>query len=806
MDAEIIPGAVPIEPIAGTIGTLIEPSAELNRLRSRLRRNGYMPVPVRGKRPTMRDWVQNCQLADDAEIGAWSKRYPDCTNTGLLTGQLLAIDIDVLDERLVKKIENLIPKHLGPTPLKRVGKAPKSMLFFRTENAFKKRKTPDFIGPDDSKHCVEVLGDGQQCVAFGLHPETQKAYTWPNKSPLDVKFSELPVVTEAIVMDLLNEIELLLNASYLDTKKEVKRRETTGGHAGRNNCVAPTKDIVRDALKFYRNDDLSYDDWIRIGFVLYSAFGDEGRDIWEDWSAESSKNDPEETAKKWPSFATVRGITIKTLYYHAFQGGWQQRDGEPRIANPNSSDARPVSGLPEIRVVAGELPRAVDQAEEALIASGPELYQRGGAVVRVANMPIKVVGGLPIVARRIILVDNPYMRECMNRSAQFLRYDKKARDWLITDCPGDISTTYLSRKGNWRIPVLTGITNCPTLRRDGSLLGSPGYDRQTGLLFDPEGCEFQLGETAPSLEEALAAMSHLLSLISTFKFVSDADRSVALSGILSALIRISVDAVPMHAFTAPVAGSGKSMLVDIISIIVSGQRAAVMSQGQDDEEMEKRLGASFLAGDPLITIDNCEQPLGGQLLCQALTQTRVKIRVLGKSEQMELPTTACVFATGNNLTLAGDMTRHALLCSLDTGQDRPELIEYDTNPLDDALAYRAVYVAAGLTILRAYHNAGRPNRPSALGSFEQWSDWIRGAIIWLGLADPCETMERVRRDDPKRHELRGILVRWGNSAIAVEPVSVSQLIHIAARDVEFFDTLRGIAPDGQNISSVRPDG
>jgi hypothetical protein len=63
--------------------------------------------------------------------------------------------------------------------------------------------------------------------------------------------------------------------------------------------------------------------------------------------------------------------------------------------------------------------------------------------------------------------------------------------------------------------------------QDGSLLATPGYDKQTGLLFDPEGCAFQIGETAPSRKEALVAMSHLLSLVSTFKFVSDGDRSVA---------------------------------------------------------------------------------------------------------------------------------------------------------------------------------------------------------------------------------------------------------------------------------------
>jgi putative DNA primase/helicase len=275
----------------------------------------------------MQDWVNKCRQADDAEIRAWSKRYANSTNTGLRNGQLVPIDIDVLDERLADKIEALTLEVLGGTPLKRIGKAPKRMFFFRAEKPFKKLQTSEFIAPDGSKHRVEVLADGQQCVAFGLHPDTQKPYTWPNKSPLDVKLSELPEITEAAAMDLLKKIELLLGASYLATKKEITRREKTGGHAGTINCQTPTKDVVREALRYCRNDDLSYGDWIRIGFALYAGLGDGGRDIWEEWSAQYSTNDPEETAKKWPSFASARSISIKTLCYYAFRGGWRQRGG-----------------------------------------------------------------------------------------------------------------------------------------------------------------------------------------------------------------------------------------------------------------------------------------------------------------------------------------------------------------------------------------------------------------------------------------------------------------------------------------------
>jgi hypothetical protein len=60
----------------------------------------------------------------------------------------------------------------------------------------------------------------------------------------------------------------------------------------------------------------------------------------------------------------------------------------------------------------------------------------------------------------------------------------------------------------------------------------------------------------------------------------------------------------MHGFDAPVAGAGKSKLVDIASILARGCEAGVIAQGEDREEAEKRLSTLLMRGDPIIAIDN----------------------------------------------------------------------------------------------------------------------------------------------------------------------------------------------------------
>ncbi|WP_198384965.1 hypothetical protein [Roseomonas sp. KE2513] len=261
------------------------------------------------------------------------------------------------------------------------------------------------------------------------------------------------------------------------------------------------------------------------------------------------------------------------------------------------------------------------------------------------------------------------------------------------------------------------------------------------------------------------------------------------------------------------------MLVDLASVIASGREAGVIAQGKTEEELEKRLGALLLAGDQVIAIDNCEAPLGGEFLCSMLTQTVVRPRILGRSEAPELPANAMVTATGNNLVLVGDMTRRAVLCQLDPKEERPELRTFDTNPIAAVKADRARYLVAALTVLRAYHVAQRPNAPNPLGSFADWGNWVRGALIWVGQADPVDTIEEARDLDPKLDMLVAVLTQW-SKVVGGADVSVRDLIEAATAQrstslgafqhskpeflhPDFREALLAVAGDGGAVNSRR---
>ena len=770
----------------------IAPADALTNLRLALYDNAYHPVPVlgphvatkaAGKRPVMKSWEAVCATADEAEITRWTNAQRNCTNTGLLCGTLIGVDIDLLDADKAKHLTALACNMLGATPAKRIGRAPKILLAYRTDEPFDKIQTPEFHMLDGMVARVEVLATGQQFVGFGIHPDTKAPYHWPESSPLDVALLDLPAVSKDSCAAFIAAADGYLRQVGAQTKADTRDVERDGRKiAGLRRLEPPSFELVQEALSYIPNEDLCYDEWIRVGLALFAAVGGQGRVLWEEWSALAAKNDAAFSSDKWDSFSEVRSITVGTLFWLARSNGW-------RVEKPHRPKATPMQmdpdsyvpeddGRPTIKVFAGFLHETIDKAEGALMQAKLGYYQRGSMVVRPAMVPVNISGGKIIDAPRLVDVKAHHMAEALTRAAKWERFDKRAEEWLRTDCPHKIAETFLAREGQWRLPVLTGMITCPTLRADGSILDLPGYDPQTGLLFDPQECRFPSIPREPDRDTALRALDFLNDLISTFPFVSDADRAVALSGILTALVRRSLATAPLHGFNAPTAGTGKSMLVDLASIIATSRPAPVIAQGKSEEEMEKRLGAALIAGDVLIAIDNCEEPLGGELLCQTLTQTSLKVRILGKSLNAEVPSNAAIFATGNNLTFEGDMTRRAIRATLDAEVERPELRSFERDPLVMVKEHRGEYVAAGLTVLRAFHIAGRPTQRTPLGSFGDWSSWVRDALIWLGEADPCATMEEMRGADPKLEALSAVLEHW-HAVIGETPINVRELINRA---------------------------
>jgi hypothetical protein len=460
---------------------------------------------------------------------------------------------------------------------------------------------------------------------------------------------------------------------------------------------------------------------------------------------------------------------------------------------------------PQIQIIDGEGPRVITEAEEALLSAGDELYNYGGQAVRPVLTKLKASGKRETTAWRLIPVTSWHLMDRMSCAAQFLRYNASKKEFVPTNCPDWVAKTYLyGREHKWKLPLLSAVTNTPFLRTDGSICETPGYDPATGILFKTSD-SFPPIPPNPTRAEAAAALTDLDQIISTFPFVTGADRSVVLSGFLTVLDRRSMATAPLHALTAPQAGTGKSLLMDTIAMLATGDAMPVIDQPRKDEEFEKRLNSALLAGNALIAIDNCDRPLQGSFLNVTLTQQYREVRILGGNQQPTIPMNATLFANGNNLVVASDLTRRVLLCSMDAGCERPELREFATDVLAYVRQHRSRLVVAALTVLRAWHVSGENFPLTTLGSFDDWTQRVRKPLVWLGHPDPCDTMATVREEDPDASQWRTVVSQWKQHLGTSSTFTVQEIIGRAINIVEFHTALRTVAgsKNGQLVDNAR---
>ncbi|EJC75544.1 bifunctional DNA primase/polymerase famiily protein [Rhizobium leguminosarum bv. trifolii WSM2012] len=201
----------------------------LGDLRRQLIANGYVPVPVDGKRPKIKGWSKFRPKPE--QIDGQIRAYPDHKNTGIICGDIVAIDIDVPDANAAEHLSKLalaLPD--GDRALQRIGRAPKVTFIFRTSAARRKKITGKYVvnGHDCQ---VEILGDGQQFVAFGIHPDTGKAYEWVGNSPLDVPFGDLPEIHAETIDAFVAEADAHLASIGTAVNKTTEPRisQATGG-------------------------------------------------------------------------------------------------------------------------------------------------------------------------------------------------------------------------------------------------------------------------------------------------------------------------------------------------------------------------------------------------------------------------------------------------------------------------------------------------------------------------------------------------------------------------------------------------
>ena len=491
---------------------------------------------------------------------------------------------------------------------------------------------------------------------------------------------------------------------------------------------------------------------------------------------------------------------------------------------PDSDDGRPVVVLDHrhdlhINDVLGHIGRLTwgDKEKPSGRDDSFAVYQRGGVLVNVIDEVkpdgktpdgrVRIAKGTarirqlpPAVLDPIITATVRLVREKTTADGEILQSDCSPPGWLID---GIIKRGYYADT----VPTLEGIATAPTLRRDGSILQTLGHDAATGLIYRPT-ISFGPVPTDVRKCDAQSAASSLADIVRDFPFQSENDKAAWVAMLLSMIARPAIDGqVPLFAITANVRGSGKSMLVDVASIIAYGHTAARTAYVARDDEMRKQITAVAMEGSPAVLIDNIDRQFGSASLDAVLTSGRWQDRVLGENRTINLEMKTVWMATGNNLTFRSDMSRRVLPIRLDSELEAPESRSdfRVANLLDYTRRCRPSLVSDALFILRGYFAAGCPSPDSKrFGSYESWGKIVRGAVVWAGLADPFATLEYAKQNDDAGGALRLLvagLLEMDDGKGGLTTAEIIQRLHDTKENPETHSEMRELV--SEHLS--RPD-
>jgi hypothetical protein len=414
---------------------------------------------------------------------------------------------------------------------------------------------------------------------------------------------------------------------------------------------------------------------------------------------------------------------------------------------------------------------------------------------------------------KILTTDKFSLQYLVGGITQFYHWCKKTNsdDYqrVDDDPPINILSAVLSLGSSRGLKPLDSVISAPTIRLDGSLLDTPGYDTATRLLLNSDGKHPHI-PSQPTGEEAQRALETIWEPFKDFPFVDALDRAVHLAALLTTAVRPVLPTAPAFSYDAPVQGSGKTLLASCVSVLATGAEPETLPpiSARDDEEIRKRLFAELRGGARVIFWDNVVGTLDSPAMAALITSSNYGDRVLGQSIKSTVPNRAMLLLTGNNFSAAGDLARRILIARINPETDRPFAREFSVNPLAVCRTYRQEMIAAALTLIRYHLQFEVSLGKGRLASFEDWDRLVRQTVIRANELLPgqfADVMDRVmlnQEGDPEQESLGQLLRSW-REVFGDRQLTAQELLHHlegngpfpTEAERELYDAIKELSPN-----------
>lgn len=451
---------------------------------------------------------------------------------------------------------------------------------------------------------------------------------------------------------------------------------------------------------------------------------------------------------KWDERHSADGKTYGELTMSkVVRGAVRQPDGTPEpdedgsIA-PDKVDAR----NKRVIIVNGRDPHDVGTDMLNVLSvtndSTPRLFMQNGTLVRVTHNKEGEPPVLQPVTKEVLRCELTEVAVCMKRGPK----NTRTPDLPKLEFMGD-----LLARSQLTFPRLAGLTNSPVLLDDGCILLTPGYDWRSGWYYNPANrrCVPHVPEH-PTREDAIYAARYLREHpFGGFPFASDTDWANTLAFAVAVPLRSRLGHIPLIEVAATKPRTGKTKLVNTVSLITSGQYACSLTYSRSEEEMRKQITAALRGASSIINFDNVESELKSASLTKLLTDAEWADRLMTTHTTVILPNNKVWTTTMNNGRLGGDLPYRAMRIALDAKRPDPwarPTTDFRCHPLEDyCLRERGVLLGHLLTLVRAYDEAGRPpaKQVPTLGGYDTFTHTVGGILEYAGVEGVLDNLEDV---------------------------------------------------------------
>ena len=698
------------------------------------------------------------RTTEPIDIERWSRdpRLGFCIRTSAVR----AIDVDVTDLALATQLREVLAGTAMPVRMR--ANSPKFLMAFRLPGQFRKRIITTPHGR------IEFLADGQQFVAAGCHPSGAR-YTWEGGLP-----ESFPELTEAQFETLWETL------SAFGAPAPIRRGVDASVDYAQSEQLTTISESelvnLREALGYapLRESALDNSVWSEVGYALITL-GGVGSGLWKSFSESAAGYEPGAPETWWAAHEDQETRTdFRHIFTMAKRLGWHARASlnDFSIAPPSNYSA---PTPPILQLIPGKLHAYAEQAENIL---RDEIYVRGSSLVRVGVSGERPeLSTLRAADQKVIMeVTQEFLRRRLTDCAVIQSFSKTKGDWVPCDCPPALARN-IAQQGSWpNLRTLHGIARGPFFRADGSVCSTEGYDDKSAVMYLPNAVFPPIPE-APSRTDALQALNELIAPFAEFVFATPVMRAVFMAHLLTEASRPAYATAPIFFYTAPTAGTGKTLLSEIPPLIVHGGEPAMKPWSASEEELRKAIFASLLAADPSVRFDNVPSGIKvrSAILCTILTAGHYSDRELGVSRSPKIPNRTTFAASGNNITPVADLARRSLVIRLDSNLQSAQMKQraFQIPNLRKYIAdNRPRLLVAALTIIRAYLQSDAAG-PTPMPSFEDWSRFVRNPLLWLGMADPVDS--QVDETDDETAPLARAFELIASSSINKEPFTAAEL-------------------------------